>query len=449
MRVALLLLLLTLPSCDSCRSRERAAPTSGACGESAWTTYGHDPARTFASDGCIDGPLHQAWRYVPSGPSGKRPNFVFHALARPDSVFLEWTTKWRAQTAPNAGMTSIDRLDRTGARVWSFESPDENDATIGHWPSLLADTIVENDDALYFVAASDGKLLKGHCCDYWGATVPVSDDVAIVNTSHVDGPGLFVGRYRPSGDKTWEANAFGSCRGDVADALGAIAYRDDTIFHAARYSVGEGIAMPLSSGLYALDAKSGARKWFQAATPSSAWSVDGRALYGIEEGELRARDVGTGVVSWSTAVPDAGAQAPVLAGERIIVATKSAVVAFDKKGGRLWSTDLAGAAVAQSTMAMGNACARGRIEQPSAITQSGELVPTTTMLAALGSGTLLVTAGREVHVLALATGKTIWSGAPPAVTGALGNPIVVGRRVYVMDLGPSSDGARGALIALE
>ena len=42
-----------------------AAPVPS-CGNDARLTYGHDAACSFASDGCITGPLTSSWSYTPT-----------------------------------------------------------------------------------------------------------------------------------------------------------------------------------------------------------------------------------------------------------------------------------------------------------------------------------------------------------------------------------------------
>src|SRR5260370_27459132 len=72
-----------------------------ACGSDPWITFGHDSARTSATDACINGPLTTAWRYVPGGA-----NSVFHAIAASDAVYLQY----RTPNSPYLGTTAVDRV---------------------------------------------------------------------------------------------------------------------------------------------------------------------------------------------------------------------------------------------------------------------------------------------------------------------------------------------------
>jgi outer membrane protein assembly factor BamB len=62
----------------------------------------------------------------------------------------------------------------------------------------------------------------------------------------------------------------------------------------------------------------------------------------------------------------------------------------------------------------------------------------TTMAAAMGSRTLVVTSGPSIVVLKLEDGSEQWSGA---IAGGVERPVVVGRTVYVA--------SEGALVRLD
>ncbi len=65
----------------------------------------------------------------------------------------------------------------------------------------------------------------------------------------------------------------------------------------------------------------------------------------------------------------------------------------------------------------------------------GTPVATTTLAAAAGSGTLVVTAVDGVHVLSLAAGTDTWHGMPAQAMGQIKNPVIVGHTVYAIDGG--------------
>jgi hypothetical protein len=56
----------------------------------------------------------------------------------------------------------------------------------------------------------------------------------------------------------------------------------------------------------------------------------------------------------------------------------------------------------------------------------------TTLVAALGSGTLVVTSGGRVHVRSLADGAELWSGAVRPGASDVHSPVLVERALYVV-----------------
>jgi outer membrane protein assembly factor BamB len=444
-RARLVWLIMVLGSTSACRSR--VATSSDGAG---WPTYGHDPARTFASDGNARGPFRTLWRYVPSAAPARRASYVFHALAQRDAVYVQWASKWKVQTTPNTGMTAIDRLNAEGARVWSLESPDENDAVLGFWPTLSSNTLVMNDDALYFIDAGSGALRKNQGNDYWGQTAADSERVYIVQNHYVDGPGLFVGAYGFDGHPVWQANAFSNgCRGAAADRVGALAVKGSSVYVAAQYSILPGTDFGLQAGFYALDARTGARRWFTAGEPKSALSV-GAAVYAVDGESVVAMDADTGARTWRSPLPGVGAQAPVVVSalDRVVVATSKEVVALRaSRGDVAWRFPVQGAETPRIT-SRGEACRAGIVESTSTVSDDGIPHPSATIAAALGTGTLVVTAADAIHVLDIADGRLRWKGQPKGAIGRTGNPVIVGSRLYVTDFA-ESDGCMGAVLALE
>lgn len=170
----------------------------------------------------------------------------------------------------------------------------------------------------------------------------------------------------------------------------------------------------------------------------SGWppSAGGGSLYLVEGGgTLVARAEATGTVVWSESVKGAGAQSPVLANGLVFVGTNSGVATFDPATGTAgWTASLTGAAATLGSLSFTGDCA-GAV--PAYYTGSQYQSPrarTTTMAAALGSGTLVVAAQDGIHVLSLAGGAA-QGGAfvPNGANGALRDPVIVGNRLYVMD----------------
>jgi outer membrane protein assembly factor BamB len=170
--------------------------------------------------------------------------------------------------------------------------------------------------------------------------------------------------------------------------------------------------------LAAHDAATGARKWIASGTwPESAPSIaDGRVFtlerWTRETGDrLVARALTDGAVAWSEPVPWARGPAPVIAGKLVLVHGAEGVRAHDRATGALvWSS-----AIPRRAAFVENA---------------------TSMAAALGSRTVVVTSGPRVHVLALEDGREQWSGVVAPKGGAVERPIILGRTLYV-----TSDGA--------
>jgi len=67
--------------------------------------------------------------------------------------------------------------------------------------------------------------------------------------------------------------------------------------------------------------------------------------------------------------------------------------------------------------------------------------PGTTLAAALGSASLVVTAADGLHVLALADGSQLYKGTIAQASGVLHSPVLVGHRLYAID--------NGALVAVD
>jgi outer membrane protein assembly factor BamB len=419
-----------------------------ACGTGGWLTYGHDGARTFASDACINGPLTKSWAYAPAPPTGHTLNAVQHALATSDAIYLQWA----ASDGMYVGTTAADRLSLAGARLWTFDSG--SDANMGNWASVgspvttdagVVQTLVVQDDGVYFLDLTTGKSRAGTGVDWWGQSIPdAKGGVWFVDTSKSDGPGLFVGQLDSAAKIVWQQNKQGTMCGDsLADQMGGIALDGGVLFYAPLYVAGGTVQPTFKSGLYAFDAVTGTPKWNVASTPSSVISAGNGLIYGFEAGALVARSQSDGSSKWSKPLSGAGAQAPVLAAGLVIAAGATGVSAFDATtGSPAWSTPITGAAAASWVGTLTNGCAGSQ--------NLGGAVGTT-LAAAVPSGTLVVTASDGVHVLSLATGQDKWHGAVPGAVNAVHDPVLVGDMVYVVDSPPTPylGFGPGQLIALK
>jgi outer membrane protein assembly factor BamB len=200
--------------------------------------------------------------------------------------------------------------------------------------------------------------------------------------------------------------------------------------------------------VYAFDGNNGARKWFQPATPTSSISAGASQIYMIEDGnKLVVRNQSDGSVVWTQPVANAGRQSPVIVPGAVIVASNSGVYAFDlKTGGALWSASIPGAAAPVATRFLQGHYGAYQLWTAAVGSDVWQVDPTTTMAAATGSGTLIVTAPDAVHVLGLNDGKERWKGTMSQAQGPVREPVIVSNRVYVVDT--PDDPSKAGLLAL-
>ncbi len=407
------------------------------CGDGAWVTYGHDAQRTFASDGCIDGPLTTLWSYSPAAPAGKMLNRVFHPLATKDAAFVHWS----ASDPPYTGTSAADRVTLDGARTWTFDSGTDTD--LGDWASLWKDKVALNSDGIYLLDQLDGHGVGGTGVDWWGQTIPTDGALLLSDTSKSDGPGLFVGALDEKAAVIWKQNEQGTmCGQGFADRTGGIALDGTTLFYAPLYASGSATPPTIASGVYAFDTSAmGKPLWNVPTSPASAVSAAGGLVFLLEGPQgmtkLVARKQTDGSVAWSLDVPNAGAQAPVLAAGKVLVATFTGIMAVTQADGKAAWTNQVAAVASPNDTPISNGC--GGI-------QPLRNLPATTMAVALGSGTIVAVQGTDVTVMSLATGATTWTGKQ-SVTGILVNPVIVGNRVYVVNQGSQSGDAMIALQA--
>lgn len=407
-------------------SMSSATGTGGggpSCGNTAWVTYGHDGQRTSTSDGCIDGPLTPLWTYAPVAPAGKMVSRVFHPLATKDTVFLHWS----ATDPPYTGTSAADRVSLDGARVWTFDTGTDTD--LGDWGSIWKDKLALNSDGIYLLGQADGKSVGSTGVDWWGQTIPTDGALLFSNTSKSDGPGLFVGALDEKAAVIWKQNEQGTmCGQGFADQTGGIALDGTTLFYAPLYASGSGMPPGFPSGVYAFDSSAmGKPLWNVSTTPGSAISAASGLVFLVEGtqgmGTLVARKQSDGSVAWSVDLPNGGgAQAPVLAGTLVIVATPTGIVAVEQADGKpAWKNTVSAAALPRNTP-ISNGCG--------GLQPLGNL-PTASLAVALGSGTVVAVQGGALTVMALDTGITKWTGM---LTGgeSLVNPVIVGDRLYVV-----------------
>lgn len=381
-----------------------AAPPSPACPLDGWPTYQHDAARTGASRGCVRGAWRVAWSYAPTGSSG-REAVALHAVATDGLV---------AVAIKKGNSPALHALDpQTGAPRWEHDT--RADIERPSWPSIALGSVVLNDDGFYLLDPSSGKPRWDRGLDTWGQSLSDGASWFLTNTWHVEGPGVYAGAFDASGKTLWKANKYGSVKEDVMDDVGAIALDGATLVHAANYKFAP------HSALSALDAATGRTLWRVATVPASDVSIGHGLTYAVERAKrgaqprLVARRLTSGDVEFAVPVAAPASWAPVVAGGLVVTA-------------------LDGTTLLAVRATSGDVVYRVSVED----TLPTRVPASTAALAALGSDTLVVTAGSKVLAFELST------GAPRGVIATelpdARDPVLVGRRLYV--------GTRGRLVAL-
>lgn len=441
-------------------------PTPTPIAGDAWTTYGHDSRRSFASTGSINGPLVELWRYRPANAG---VGSIHNAIATSDSVY--------ARLQENGGGTGMARLNPDGTQRWLSLGCCNWDR--GHWHSLSPDgsKLFVNDDNIFGIATATGARFGVQRIDTWGDTLihPNGQYYYTVNMHHQLDPccsfeNVFVAAYDPSIRqlwRVWQAASSDQVYGPEDILGGGMALANDTLFIAQTWN-GYGGRVPTlpPNGITALNALNGSKRWFVTTTPTSRLSVDASRVYLIEGSApplcptcnaviltgstLVARSQSNGEVLWSVPVNypvvysnwtqngdgkwaknewrGAHVQSPVLANGLVIITTINGVEAFDAATGtRAWINPAPAIAYhdwgAQWSQAVN-----------------------TRMAAALASSTLIVTANDGlIYVIDLTTGLTRWQGVVPSAVGVPKNPVIAGNRLYVTD---GTDVMNGGVIAL-
>lgn len=374
-----------------------APPPAKTCGSDAWTTYGHDAARTSASKGCVDGPLRAAWTFTPRSVTGA-PTVATRAVVAGDAVYVA------GAIGPTPSLWRVDVRD--GKPLWSYDSHTE--APRGGWPTLdpqgahvfLIDDGVNGVDT----ATGDGKRVE---LDAWGESVSDGERLYAENTWYLDGYGLYLSAFDANLSLLWRRDYNALVKGVQVPDVGGLALDRGMLVHAAQHGALKG------SGLSGFDPKTGERKWRAKVSPQSSPSLADGRVYAVErwpgdkQDRLVARSLDDGGLVWAQPVRGARGPAPVLANDLVIVHGDEGVVATERTTGtRVWT---------------------------SPVTRTATPVQSaTTLAAALGSGTLAVVSGASVHVLRLDDGAELWSGAPVAGAHRLDSPVVAGRSLYVV-----------------
>lgn len=378
------------------------------CPSTPWATYAHDAARTSASDGCIEGPLSIRWTLRREGTCGYsfRVGRILQVIGDREALFAAV----RCGDAP-----AVMRVSPKGESGWTFSRADFGRGT---WPAIAGDKIVSVDDGVFIVDRATGKW-HGRELDVWGEPLVAGDVLLVDNTFQLDGAGPFLGAFDTATKWRWRTSVVSPGRGKAGGHTGGVAFADGIVVHAAAMGAR---SVPSLSGH---DASDGSHRWTAPGVwPESSPSISSGVVFTVERwhseksDRLTARSLSDGSVKWSVVIGWSRGPAPVVAGDLVILHDKTGVHAYRRDDGVLaWSHPTPREAKPE--------------EQA------------TTIAAAMGSSTLVVTSGARVVVLSLEGGREQWSGvvvsgsSPTAIGGrTVERPVIIGTALYV-----TSDGA--------
>ncbi len=360
-----------------------------------WTTYGHDVRRTSASLGSVTGPLSLAWSYVPQGTTGHNLSSVLHAVGTVDGIFVRTSLEAHYGYGVSPAM---DRVSPTGQHVWTYNVG--SDADFGDWASIMGNRVIINSDGTRFVDQASGLAVHSNGVDTWGEILSDSSTLYYENDVQIDGPGVYAAAYDTAFHARWTANKFQTCRGSASATAGGLALANGLLFYAPTYNPGlPATVIPFGSGVYAFNAATGVKAAYHASTPYGRVSADDSHVYLIENAHTLVALAQSDLhVVWSATITNPGEQAPVIANGLVIVGTAAGVEAYNASTGvKSWSSAaLSGVATHWYPGTQGGSC--GYVPIPTAYG------PSTSIAAALGSRTLVVTAYDGVHILVAGDG---------------------------------------------
>jgi hypothetical protein len=374
------------------------------CVDDAWTTYGHDAARTSATAGCLVAPLRGSWSFSPSWVKGTASHAT-RAIAADDAIYV----------SGGIGPTpTVWRLDpKSGAIAWTYVTM--ADSTRDGWPTLAGPKVMLVDDGVYSIDAATGVGHRGEL-DAWGESLTDGERVFVENDQYWDGYGLYVSAFDLEAKLLWRRDYDALIHFFTAPDLGGVAMGGGRLVHAAQHGALR------TTALTAFDPASSDRVWKVAVSPQSSPSIADGRTFALEhwKGEavdrLVARSLSDGVQVWSHPLPDARGPAPLLAAGLVVVHARDGVYAFERgSGAPVWTAPLPRTAPA--------------------------IQSATTMAAATGSDTLAVVSRNIIHLLHLSDGSEAWSAEVAPHAKRVEGPIIAGGALYVM--------ADGALLRFE
>lgn len=368
------------------------------CPADDWSVLGHDSTRSNASAGCCGAPLTLEFRFEPPGQL-RRPARVHHVVSHQGVFYASGTI---------GNSPAVFAVDSTGTLRWTFDS--RVDITRHHWPAVVLDRVVLNDDGLYILERESGRKEVDRGLDSWGEVLSDGRNLFANNTWYIAGPQLYVGALESGGAPLWTRNRFGVVREDTLDRAGGIALASGMLWQTLDTRPNDSV------GVFAFRADDGKPQWSTQSIPLSGVSTSGDRVYVLERSnkgaaeQLVSRTHSTGEVRFAVPLAEAEDRAPTLAqGSVLVRSRRGALSAFDDRSGEmLWQ--------------------RATPELPRLV-----VARSTSFAVALGSRSILVAGGTELTLLHLSDGRELWRGRPSAARGVLHSPIFSRGRVILAD----------------
>lgn len=262
-------------------SRELRCPTDD------WPVLAHDAARSSASRECCSAPFRPAFRFAPPAKD-QRPARAHHAVVSGDAIYVSGVI---------GQSPAVWRVSRTGALEWTFDS--RVDITRQHWPAVVLDRVVLNDDGLYILDPRTGEREVDRGLDAWGQVLTDGKNLFANNTWHIAGPKVRVAAMESGGAPLWTRNEYGVEREDVLDRVGGIALGGGALIQSADFRPSPG------SGLFVFETADGKLRWSADSIPRNQASVVGEQVVVAERREtgrvpaaIVARRLRDGDIAW-------------------------------------------------------------------------------------------------------------------------------------------------------
>ena len=343
----------------------------------------------------------------------------------PNAVRLAWdrdtgVREIDATPAVAYGTVFVNTRDRilaldefSGATIWNRSA-----ARGFSSPAIFDDSVIvgTSDGTVVRLNASDGglrwetRLLTSTLFSGITSSPKVAFDRVLIGTfNESGGPGEVVSLWASNGTVVWR-HPTGSVHYSSAAYQDGVAY----VGIMGTYNTTSQVTFDPPHGVLALDASTGAEKWFfetggsVAASPAIAGS---RLIAPSKDGNVYAIDRATGTLAWKVGV-DAGVSSPAVVGDSVIVGggsfgTTGRVVALDAATGNTrWSYIPNGPVQASVTYADGKAFFATN------------------------------TAHGSIYALNATTGAPVWSFEPSPSEYLLGSPVVADGMVFA----PSDNG---------